>query len=504
MIAFLVQTLEPADADLLGIPGPLLHAVLLLAALVAFGWIVNRRAKLLCQGAPDPRGDRIGDRIKNLLVVGFGQSRQPRYPVAGILHILIFFGFLVLLLRSLTLLGQGFVAGFALPGLGGGVGDAYLALKDWTALVMLACCAVAAFRRAVLKPARYHDRHAVRSHGPEAYVILGLIATLMISDAVFEGCEMASAGEHHWSLPLAATMATLLGGLSSGALDGLGLAGFWVHNVALCFFGCYLPVSKHFHVITALPNVFLGKLPPAGRVKPPRHDVSDSSELEQIGVRRLEDFTWKHLLDFYSCTDCGRCSDVCPAYRIGSPLSPRMISIKSRDEAYADFPVFGRPRPAEERPELVGEVIKDEELWACTTCRSCEATCPVLIEYVDKIVDMRRFLVDDGRVPATMQKALAMIEKRGNPYGKMGRKRADWVKDADGESCGVRVLKAGEAARTCFFTDSATAFDPRIQEVGRALGHVLQAAGEDCGTLGKTRFSIPLKHRFFAVGCLDL
>jgi len=485
MIATILPLAGPADASPLGVPAPVLHGLLLVVTLAAFAWIALRRLALLRAAAPDPRLDRLGERLSELLVVGFGQARQPRYPVAGTLHILIFFGFLVLLLRSLTLLGEGFRSGFHLPGLGGSAGEVYLAIHDWTALIVLGCCVVAAWRRVVTRPARYHDRHARRSHGPEALLILGLISLLMISDAVYEGSHLAAMGGGGLANPLASLAGVALGGLPDGARDGLGLAGFWVHNVALCLFGCYLPVSKHFHVITALPNVFLSKLPPAGRVKPARHGARPGEELEEIGVRRLEDFTWKHLLDFYSCTDCGRCSDVCPAYNTGTPLSPRMISVKCRDEAYEAWPVFGKRGPAVKRPELVGEIVTDEELWACTTCRSCEATCPVTIEYVDKIVDMRRHLVDEGRVPAGMQKALGMIEKRGNPYGKVAKKRGDWLTGEDGEPCGIEVLEPGDAAPLCYFTDSATAYDPRLGAIGRAFGRVLSSAGVSCGTLGR-------------------
>ena len=474
----------PASGSPLGIPGPLLHGLLLLVSLAAFAWIMHRRLAVLRRGAPDPRFDRLGERLRRLLVIGFGQSRQPRYLAAGVGHILIFAGFLVLLFRSLTLLGLGFWGDFALPGFAGPV---YAAVKDWTAVVMLGCCAMAAYRRLVLKPARYHDRYAVRSHGAEAYVILGLIATLMLADALFEATALAAHGGRSLALPLASLVSFGVDALPTSMHPGLGTAAFWLHNLALCFFGCYLPVSKHFHVITSLPNVFWSKLEPAGRIKPPRHGLAAGAQLEEIGVRRLADFTWKHQLDFFSCTDCGRCTDVCPAYAIGAPLSPRMISVKCRDEAYAANPVFGKA-PAGERPQLVGELVKDEELWACTTCRACEDVCPVTIEYVDKIVDMRRFLVDDGRVPPTMQKALGKIEKKGNPYGKPGKKRGDWVEAAEGTddvgNCGVRVLAEGESADCCYFTDSATAFDPRIQQIGRSFGRLLRAAGVDCGTLG--------------------
>jgi len=485
MRAGVLSALAPAEQTVLGLPGPVAHALLLLLALVAFAWILARRLALLRRAAPDPRTDHVGLRLKTLLRVGFGQSRQPRYAVAGTLHILIFAGFLVLLLRSLTLLGEGFSAGFALPGLGGAAGRAYASLKDWTEIVVLACCVIAALRRAVARPARYHDRHAVRSHGHEAYLILGLIALLMVADALYEGSDLAARGETSAGLPLASAAAGLLGGLSPGALDGVHLAAFWVHNAALLFFLCYLPVSKHFHVLSALPNVYLANLGPPGRIKPPRHGVEDTDALESLGVAKLEDFTWKHVLDFYSCTDCGRCSDHCPAYATGTPLSPRMISIKSRDAAYAAYPVLRRRTPVAERPSLLGDLISEGEVWACTTCGACEEACPVLIEYVDKIVDMRRHLVEEGRVPTTIQKALADVEKKGNPYGKMPRKRGDWVKDEEGAACGARILKPGEDAEHLFFTDSCAAFDPRIQRIARAFASLLDAAGEDCGTLGK-------------------
>ncbi|MBI4882359.1 MAG: (Fe-S)-binding protein [Planctomycetes bacterium] len=475
----------PAAQDLLGLPAPAFHLAMLVLAAAAFGFILWKRARLLLQGAPDPRLDRIGTRLARLLFLGFGQARQPRYPAAGVLHILIFAGFLILSLRSLTLLGEGFSAGFALPGLAGRAGAAYASLKDWTALVVLACCVVAAVRRALFAPARYHDRHARKSHAREAYVILGLISLLMVADALYEGAALAGSGGAGPRLPLASAAALCLGGLPDAALGVLHLSAFWIHNAALLFFLCYLPVSKHFHVITSLPNVFLLDLRAGGAVKPPRHGAVDQGAAEALGVGRLEGFTWKHLLDFYTCTDCGRCSDQCPAYATGTLLSPRMISIKCRDLAYQCFPLLGATVPPEERPALVGDVIAAGEIWSCTTCGACEEVCPVLIEYVDKIVDLRRFLVDQGDVPPSLQKPLAALEKHGNPYGKMARKRGDWAGGGEEGGSGVRVLKEGESADLLFFTDSCVAYDPRLQRIGQALGALFGAAGLDCGTLGK-------------------
>ncbi|HEY5564162.1 MAG TPA: (Fe-S)-binding protein, partial [Rhodothermia bacterium] len=211
---------------------------------------------------------------------------------------------------------------------------------------------------------------------------------------------------------------------------------------------------------------------------------SDLDKLPSMGVGKLEDFTWKHILDFYTCTDCGRCSDHCPAYATGTPLSPRMISIKSRDLAYASYPIVGQITPPEERPMYVGETITPDELWACTTCGACEEACPVTIEYVDKIVDMRRFLVEQGEVPLKLQKALADLEQRGNPFGKPQRQRAGWLPAAETEGAGVRILDEGDEADLLFFTDSAASFDPRIQAISRSMARVLEAAGQDAGIMG--------------------
>lgn len=457
----------------------LLHALLLLVALLVFSWVMMRRAALLRRGAPDPRTDRLGERMRRLLVIGFGQARQPRYLVAGVLHIVLFAGFVVLSLRSLTLLGEGFRAGFHLPGLGGSAGHAYAVIKDVVAAAVLAACVVAIVRRAVFRPARYHDRFATGSHAGEAYVILGLISLLMVADAVYEGAGIA-AGAIAGGLPLAGLAAGLLSGLDAQALGAARETGFWVHNVALLSFLCYLPVSKHFHVITSLPNVFLSNVGTPGAVKPPRHEVERLDDVKQLGVGHLEDFTWKHLLDFYTCTDCGRCSDHCPAYATGTPLSPRMLSIKSRDCAYDRYPMFGTLPADGERTPLVGPVITEAELWACTTCGACEEACPVTIEYVDKIVDMRRWLVDRGEVPEGLQKVLSDLDSKGNPYGKPARVRGDWAKDT-----AVRVLPEGDEADVLFFADSTTSFDPRIQRIGQSLARVMEAAGEDVGTLGR-------------------
>jgi len=462
----------------------LAHTILVVGALVTFGWVLWKRFALLRAAAPDPRSDLFAARLRKLLVVGFGQSRQPRYLVAGILHILIFAGFLILSLRSLTLLGEGFSPSFRLPGFSGGVGHVYAIVKDYTALLVLVACVTAVIRRLVFKPARYHDRLALKSHGHEAYVILGLIAFLMVADATYEATALLLGSGDGPHMPLARTAALVASGAGPGTISKLATIAFWSHNVALLFFLCYLPVSKHLHVVTSLPNVFLSKMRVFGAVKPPRYDEPDLDKLPSLGVGNLEDFTWKHVLDFYTCTDCGRCSDHCPAYATGTPLSPRMISIKGRDFAYENYPIIGSPSQIENRPRFVGDVVTSAELWACTTCGACEEACPVTIEYVDKIVDMRRFLVEEGDVPPKLHRTLADLEQRGNPYGKPQRNRTDWMKNGDTASP-VRILEEGDHADVLYFTDSVSSFDPRIQKISRTVAWLLGTAGVDAGHLGE-------------------
>ena len=220
-----------------------------------------------------------------------------------------------------------------------------------------------------------------------------------------------------------------------------------------------------------------------GTVKPVRWGMSDAelAKLKSFGVKTFEDFTWKHMLDFYSCADCGRCSDNCPSNAAGRPLSPRFLTIKARNYAFQHYPVFGRTTNSK---PLLGDVYSEDEIWSCTTCGACEEECPLLVEYIDKVVDLRRGLVDDGRVPQSLQKPLKALESRGNPYGKPEKKRGDWAASEFQPSCPVKVLNGKTSAGTLYFVDSITAFDARIQSIGRATARILQHVGENFGILG--------------------
>jgi Fe-S oxidoreductase len=472
--------LEPADVAIAGIPGPKLALAILIAALALFAYVMSRRIDLLRKAMPDPRFSDMGERIRLMLVYGFGQLRQPRYLLAGVIHILLFAGFMILSVRSLTLVGSGFSAGFHLPLLGGSAGHAYEVLKDYVVLMVLAVCIVAIIRRAVFKPARY--AHAPgQGHEAEAYIILGMVCALMLTDIVYDGSKLAMSGTlDAVQFPAASLGALFMADSSPETLNSWHIGGYWSH--ILIFFGFlnYLPMSKHFHVITAIPNVFFANLQ-RGAIKPVRWGVQDWMELEECGIARFESFTWKHMLDFYSCADCGRCTDNCPANAVGRDLSPRMISIKARDYAYKHYPVFGSP-PAREELSFVGDIITEKEIWACTTCGACERECPIFIEYIDKIVDMRRYLLDKGQLPQSLQKPMQSIKKRGNAYGGAKNKRAAWTKELEGTE--VRELKKGDSADLLLFVDSCGSFDPRIQEISRSLARILAKTSADFGILG--------------------
>ncbi|MBW2563512.1 MAG: (Fe-S)-binding protein [Deltaproteobacteria bacterium] len=484
--------ISPAKALILGVPSVIFSVIIPLAGIGIFIYIMMRRIAPIINASPDHRFNRISDRIIKLIKIWLFQYRQPRYMLAGVLHILIFAGFLILSIRSTSLVLLGFWEGFAIPGFDGALGHIYNFIKDYAATWVLIACIIAAIRRGVFKPERYavpekygHD------HTKEAVFVLGIISLLMISESLFEAslvAAQAQSGVHAEFLPpftIAWFFSKILSDTSQAAQQNTHLASYFVHDITFFFFLCFLPLGKHFHVITSVFNVFFMRLD-SGTIKPVRYGVDEDKldDLESFGVKKFDDFTWKHILDFYSCADCGRCSDHCPANAVKRPLSPRFISIKGRDYAFNHYPVFSG-NVAADKP-LIGDIYEEDEIWSCTTCGACEQECPLGIEYIDKIVDLRRGMVDEGIVPQSLQKALGAMEKRGNPWGKMEKKRADWTKvEGFDEDCKVKILGKKESAEILYFVDSITSYDDRMQDIARATARVLTGAGIDFGILGK-------------------
>lgn len=480
--------ISPAKAAVLGIPTVIFSVLIPVIGIGIFAYIITLRLKPLVKASPDSRFDRLPCRFLKMLKYAVGQYRHPRYLLAGVIHIVLFTGFVILSLRSITLVLIGISDGYVLPFLSGTAGHIYTVLKDVAATSVLAACLIAMVRRGILKP----DRYAVparygKDHAWEAILVLLLITGLVTCDMMFEGTQAAALLQQGLKTeiltPGTGTWAAtnMLGHTPFETLQDLHLGAYFLHEIIFFFFLCFLPFGKHFHVITSLPNVFFMKLD-KGSIKPVRWGVADDAldELDSFGVKTFEDFTWKHMLDFYSCADCGRCSDNCPANAVGRPLSPRFISIKCRDVAFTKYPLL---RTADKSKELMGGVLEEDEIWSCTTCGACEEECPLFIEYIDKIVDVRRGMVDDGIVPQSLQKPLRALEKRGNPYGKTEKKRSDWIKELP-EDMSVKIIKKEEAADTLYFVDSITSYDDRIQDIGRATALILDAADINFGILG--------------------
>jgi len=483
--------IAPAKYFFLFIPTVVFSILIPLAGVVVFTYIMAIRMAPLVKAAPDNRFDRFPQRLYSVLKIWLAQYRQPRYMLAGVVHIVIFAGFLILSIRSCSLVIMGIFPDFVMPGFDGVVGHIYNFLKDYAATAVLVACAIAAWRRGVVKPARYavpakygHD------HTAEALFVLGLISTLMISESLFEASSVAAntqAGLHAEflaPLSLAWLFKTALVSASTDTLQAIHIASYYIHDLTFFFFLCFLPLGKHFHVITSIFNVFFMRLD-RGNIKPVKHGIKDEDldDLESFGVKKLEDFTWKHILDFYSCADCGRCSDNCPANAVKRPLSPRFISIKGRDLVFKNYPIYPYGAPFKKSEDLIGSIYEEDEIWSCTTCGACEQECPLGIEYIDKIVDMRRGMVDEGMVPQSLQKPLRALEKRGNPWGKMEKKRAAWTKELPED---VKVKDLGkEKAEALYFVDSITSYDDRMQEIGQATATILSRAGSDFGILGK-------------------
>ncbi len=484
--------ISPATYWLFGfIPLALFSLLIPLAGSAAFVYIIARRTAPLTRANPDSRFDRMLERAERVFKLWLGQWRHPRYMAAGVMHIFLFAGFIILSVNSINMVIVGISDGYRLPGLGGIFGHVYDFIKVYASTWVLLAVIFAAYRRVVVRPERYKvpPRYG-KAHTTEALLVLGLIATLMVTENLFDASALAAEaqqGLHTRFLPpltLLWGFTCLLSKISVDTLQTIHLVSFYIHDLTFFFFLCFLPMGKHFHVITSLFNVFFMRLD-TGTVKPVKYGVTDEEldDLESFGVKNFEDFTWKHMLDFYTCVDCGRCSDNCPANAVGRPLSPRFISIKGRDYMFKHYPLSGEIYKGE---PLIGNTYYEDEIWSCTTCGACEQECPVTIEYINKIVDLRRGMVDEGMVPQSLQKPLRALEKRGNPWGKMEKKRIDWTKDKEFKAeCSVKLLEKGKTADTLYFVDSISSYDDRMQGISQATAKVLTAAGEDFGILGK-------------------
>jgi len=475
------------------VAGRTLFLTIHLLGVLFFAYLVAMRMVPLLRGQRDFRFDQPLARLGRVLKYWLGQWKHPRYRTAGTLHIFIFAGFITLAIRAFTVLIVGVSYNFVMPGLSGRAGSIYDTITDYAATVVFLCMVIAIIRRLVFKPPRYAvPAKFGKAHTADAIFLLSLIGILMVADSLFAAAKAAAErGQSVEALAAFSLPWILQKALASASLPALGkfyFAGYLLHEITFYFLLCYRPFGIQFHVETSLFNVYFAKLD-REILKPVRYGISDEhlDEVKSFGVKTFEDFTWKHMLDFYSCADCGRCSDNCPANSVGRPLSPRFLTIKARDYSFQHYPVVGH---ADNGTPLIGSkdsggIYSEDEIWSCTTCGACEAECPLLIEYIDKIVDLRRGMVDDGNVPQSLQKPLKALESRGNPYGKMEKKKADWANTKEfQQTCAVKTIGKNIGADTLYFVDSITSYDDRMQSIGRATAKILDHVGANFGILG--------------------
>ena len=464
--------MRPTDA----LPGLIVFSVLLAASLGMFVYLMRDRLALLRIAQPSDRFDRWPERWKGVLTQFVGQKRilSPGYLGAGLMHAFIFWGFLAVAINTIHFVGAGFVEGFHLPLLGPDwmLGRAYVVVRDLFEVLVVAMVAVAAFRRLVVKPARLTPSW-------DAALILTLIALLMITDLAMAGAETAIHGAAGgYPSPAGRMLAPLFSGLSIEGIEGAHTVAWWLHLSTLLGFLCYLPISKHFHVVTSLPSVLFRRLDTGSL---PMIDLEKS---ERFGITGFSDLRWKDMLDVYSCTECGRCQAACPAYATGKPLNPKKINEDMREVMIPSLPLLlGRRKLAEGEalPVLPSQVIADDVLWSCTTCRACEEACPLFIEFIDRIVGMRRKLVlEDSSFPPELTAAYKNLEKAGNPWGQSPGARGDW---ADGLGIPTMAESPGEV-EYLLWVGCAGAYDDRGKKVARATAGILKEAGVTFAILG--------------------
>ncbi|MGH1362611.1 MAG: (Fe-S)-binding protein [Calditrichia bacterium] len=465
------------------LPAKFIFTIMLVAAVAAFIYFMYLRIKVLYAAQPVDRFNNYGERFRSLIVYYLAQKRMldKRFRGAGFMHAMVFWGFVAVSLNTVHLIVRAYVPGFHMPLFGpdSPLGYFYIFIRDVFEIMVFVMVLFFAYRRLVIKPDRI-------SLSGDAAFILSMIATLMVTDFFLNGSAKALYGETGEAPSFVANiMAGFLAPMSKGSLSVLHDSAWWLHMVTLLFFMAYLPISKHFHVVTSAFNVFFRNLEPS---RLPHMDLEDEN-LENYGVSAVEQFDWKDILDVYTCTHCGRCQSVCPAYATEKPLSPKKVNEDMREHVMEKTPwilqmadqVNGEGA-AWEGEALVGGAIKEETIWSCTTCKACEDACPLFIDFIDRFVEMRRHLVlEESRFPAELTNIFKNLENSGNPWGIAPDDRENWME-------GLSIPKARDVdteVEYLFFVGCAGAFDQKAQKTVQSLSAILNSAGVNYAVLGK-------------------
>jgi Fe-S oxidoreductase len=446
--------------------------VVLAALLVAVGIFCWRVYSLLWvnlrRGQPSGPFKDWGERIKGVIVYVGAQLRLFRFLIPGTAHFFIFWGFIILSLTILQAIAEGLAAfanpRFILPVIGR-FGPLAL-MQDLLAIFVIIAVAYGLYLRIFVNPERYKG-----SHKSQGVAVLLFIMTIMVSLLVMNGIRI-NLGEDEldaWR-PVSMIMGRLFLGLEAGPQKIIGEFAYWIHLGVVFLFLTELPEGKHFHVVTSIPAVLLRNLEPRGKL-PSALEFKNESGSSTVGVSALEHFRWRSMLDFYTCTECGRCQEVCPAYASGLPLSPKLLMMNLRNELVK--------AGGKNLKQPVGDVVTDQVIWSCTTCYACDQECPLCIERVSPIVDMRRYLVLEGRVDNMLQDALSNLGRYGNSFGQSERMRAKWTQ---GLQPPVKDARR-EAVEYLWFVGDYASYNAALTDVTRKTAEIFQKAGMDFGIL---------------------
>ncbi|MGE8204981.1 heterodisulfide reductase-related iron-sulfur binding cluster [Heyndrickxia sp. NPDC080065] len=475
-------------------------------AVSLFVYVVKTRIQYIKLGKKVEFDNRVKERLQKIWVNVFGQKKLLKDKKSGAIHVMFFYGFILVQFGAIDFIWKGLGPNSHLP-----LGPLYAGFtffQEIVTLVILVAVVWAFYRRYIEKLVRL-------KRGFKSGLVLLFIGGLMVSVLIGNGMGIIWHGEEvSWTEPIASLVALAFGWIGKTASIVIFYIAWWVHLIFLLSFLVYVPQSKHAHLIAGPANVYLNRLDGAGKLS--KIDFEDESQ-ESYGVGKIEDFTQHQLVDLYACVECGRCTNMCPATGTGKMLSPMDLILKLRDHltnhgaavtskqpwvptfAFANtkgnqIALASAGQGAEEsaaalsyNPNLIGEVITEEEIWACTTCRNCEDQCPVMNEHVDKIIDLRRYLVlTEGKMDADAQRAMQNIERQGNPWGLNRKDREKW-RDAreDVHIPTVKeVKKAGEEFEYLFWVGSMGSFDNRSQKIALSFAKLLNEAGVKFAILG--------------------
>jgi Fe-S oxidoreductase/nitrate reductase gamma subunit len=480
------------------VPGYPLVFVLFWGAAAIFVLAMARHLRVFAAAKPIVEQPRpfsdIGRRFAGLVEYALVQTKMFKDRRAGLMHAGIFWGFVLLTIGTANVVTGGIIEMVLSAPLGGAVWAAISAMQNVVAVIVLVSIAWAFWRRLVSRPRRL-------TFNRDALVILGMIGAVVATELLAEVFEFARYGDEPGAF-VSAALAGPLRGASPGALESAFAILWWGHIALVAAFLVYLPFSKHLHIATAFPNIWYRKLAPRGEL--PAMDLE--REDATFGLKSLQDLGWKDLLDGFTCTECGRCQQACPAWNTGKPLNPKTFIMGIRDMSVEaehglslipNSPIVretyglddATPSAAKMASPIVDDAIPYEAVWDCVTCGACVEACPVLIEHVDKIVGLRRNLVlEESRFPTELTGAMRAMEGQGNPWGQPASTRTDWTRGLPFEVPTVASLAADgglDQIEVLYWVGCAAAFDERNRRVARAFATCLSAAGVRFAILGQ-------------------